>query len=704
MASPASSAVHPAQGGPHGAAEPRARTRTRAGEVLWQPHPEQFAKSNLAAFMRWLELRRQRRFESYEELWRWSTTDLEGFWAAVWDYFLVQSSVPYTRVLGKRKMPGAQWFPGARLNYAEHALRHERPGVDALLFQSETTPLTRMAWTDLAGKVRILATQLRALGVRPGDRVAACLANTPEAIVALLATASIGAIWASCGPDFGSRGILDRFAQLDPKVLFCVTSYHYGGRRFERSRTMREVVAGLGTLKHVIHVGQHGEERGEETGEAFVPSALSWTALLDQPAVAARDFEFEQVPFDQPLWILFTSGTTGLPKPIVHGHGGILLEQLKHLSFNFDIRPRQRVLYYTSTSWMMWNFLASALLSDAVPILHDGSAVFPDATALWRLAEQSQATLFGMSPAYVKILQHADVRPCEHFDLPHLRAVSLAGSPASPECMAWFYENVKRDLWVAPGSGGTEVCTGFVGGVPGMPVRAGEMQARALGCAAFTYNERGESVVNEVGELVITEPMPSMPLYFWRDPGHTRYRESYFETFPGVWRHGDLSRINRRGGCTIVGRSDAALLRHGVRIGSSEIYRALEGVDEVADALVVSLELPQGECLVPLFVRLREGLRLDERLIESLRARLRQDCSPRHVPDRIYQLDTIPYTRTGKKMEVPVKRILMGMPLNRAVDPAMLAEPGALDFFVRLARRRAEYPLRKVRAIARETA
>jgi acetoacetyl-CoA synthetase len=414
---------------------------------------------------------------------------------------------------------------------------------------------------------------------------------------------------------------------------------------------------------------------------------------------------FEQVPFEHPLWILFTSGTTGLPKAIVHGHGGILLEQLKHLSFNFDIRPRQRILYYTATSWMMWNFLASALLSDAVPVLYDGSAVFPDPDVLWRLAEESQATLFGMSPAYVKILQHARLRPCERFGLQHLRAVSLAGSPVPPECMAWFYDNVKRDLWVAPGSGGTEVCTGFVGGTSGVPVRAGEIQARALGCAAFTYNDRGEPVVNEVGELVITEPMPSMPLHFWRDPGHVRYRESYFDTFPGVWRHGDLSRINRRGGWSIIGRSDAALLRHGVRIGSSEIYRVLDGIEEIEDSLVVSLELPHGESFVPLFVRLRDGLTLDERLVDLIRARLRQHCSPRHVPDRIYQVDTIPYTRTGKKVEVPVKRILMGMPAERAADAATLAEPAALDFFVRLAKkRRSEYPLRRVRVPASEPA
>ena len=650
--------------------------------MLWTPHPDESARSNLAAFMRWLELRRHLRFRTYDELWLWSVTDLDGFWGAIWDYFLIQASVPYSRVLGRRTMPGAQWFPGARLNYAEHALRHERAGIDALLFQGEITPLTRMTWPELAGQVRILATQLRALGVKPGDRVVACLPNIPEAIVGLLASASIGAIWASCGPDFGSRGTLDRFAQLDPKVLICVTRYRYGGEVFNRCEPMRAVIAGLGSLRHVIHLPQHGEK----ADASAALNALSWPELLEQKPVAAADFLFEQVTFDHPLWILFTSGTTGLPKPIVHGHGGILLEQLKHLSFNFNVRPRQKILYYTTTGWMMWNFIASALLSDVVPVLYDGSAVFPDINILWRLADESGVTLFGASPAYIKAVRRARAVPRELFAFSQLKAISLAGSPVSPECMAWCYENIKADVWVAPGSGGTEVCTGFVGGVVDYPVRAGEIQARTLGCAAYTVNERGERVVNEVGELVITEPMPSMPLYFWRDPGHQRYRDSYFDTFPGMWRHGDLCRINRRGGCYILGRSDAALLKHGVRIGTSEIYRVLDTMPEISDALIVSLELATGEFLLPLFVRLQDGLKLDDPLIEAIRAKLRNDCSPRHVPDRIYQVDAVPYTRTRKKMEVPVKRILMGVAAAKAAEASSLAEPGALDYFVRLAK------------------
>jgi len=662
----------------------------RPGDLLWTPHPDRVAGSNLAAFMRWLALRRQRTFASYEALWHWSVSDLEAFWAAIWDYFLIKSSVPYSRVLAKRKMPGAQWFPGARLNYAEHIMRHERPGADALLFQSESVPLTRMSWPELASSVRVLATQLRALGVKPGDRVVACLPNGPEAMIALVAAASIGAVWSSCGPETGSLGLLERFAQLTPKVLFCVTGYRYGGKRFDRAQAMRKVIEGLPSLKHVICVPPMGEDFPEPT----LQGALDWRDVMDHPDVGSKRFTFEQVPFDHPLWILFSSGTTGLPKPIVQGHGGILLEQLKHLNFNFDIRSQQRLLFFTTTGWMMWNFLVSALLSDVVPVLYDGNATYPDAGVLWKLIEQSRTTLFGTSPSYISILQRQGFSPEGRFDLSALEAISLAGSPVSAECMAWCYQNVKRDLWVSPGSGGTEVCTGFVGGVVAHPVRAGEIQARALGCAAYAVNDRGERVVNTVGELVITEPMPSMPLYFWRDPGHKRYLEAYFEHFPGLWRHGDLFRVNKRGACFVIGRSDAVLNRHGVRIGTAEIYRSLDCIEEVDDALIVNLDLPGGRFFMPLFVKLREGRVLDDVIVHRIRSKLSEDYSPRHVPDRIFQVDAIPYTLNGKKMEVPVKRILMGVPLSKAANLGALADPRSLECFVRYAKRQTDYALR----------
>jgi acetoacetyl-CoA synthetase len=474
-------------------------------------------------------------------------------------------------------------------------------------------------------------------------------------------------------------------------VFFCSTRYRHGGRVFSRASTMKSVVDGLTSLQHVIHVA--GQDESRDAAAAL--GALRWAEILSAPAVAPEVFRFEQVPFDHPLWILFTSGTTGLPKPIVQGHGGILLEQMKHTSFNFDLRARQRIFFYTTTGWMMWNFLAGALLSDVVPVLYDGHASHPDASVLWKLVEESKAAVFGASPAYIRIIRRAGLVPREHFSLEHLDTLSLAGSPVSAECMAWCSENIKPDLWVSPGSGGTEVCTGFVGGVAVLPVRAGEIQARALGCAAYAFNRRGERVVNEVGELVITEPMPSMPLYFWRDPGYKRYLESYFDTYPGVWCHGDLFRLTRRGTCQVIGRSDATLNRQGVRIGTAEIYRALEGVDEVDDGLIVNLLLPGGGFFMPLFVSLKSGVRFDDRLEAKIRAHLRDDCSPRHVPDRIYQVDVIPYTRSGKKLELPVRHILMGMPLAKAADVSALTVPGSLDWFVRFARRRSDYSLRR---------
>ncbi len=655
----------------------------RTGELLWAPHPERAARSNLAAFERWLALRRHLRFASYDALWRWSVTDLEAFWAAVWDYFLIESPTPYARVLGRRQMPGAEWFPGARLNYARHALRHEREGADALYFRSESTPLTSVSWPELGHRVRTLATRLRELGVKPGDRVVAWLPNGPEAVIGLLACASIGAVWSSCGPDFGARGVLDRFAQLDPKLLLAATSYEYGGKRFDRRGTLAQIVRGLRSLKHVICIGQ----------EPWDQPCLRWDDLLAGEPVRATGFHFEEVPFDHPLWVLFTSGTTGAPKPIVHGHGGIVLEHLKHLHFNFDIHARERMFFHTTTGWMMWNFLVSGLLSDVVPVLYDGSPSYPNVEVLWKLAEESRASLFAASPSYVSMIARAGLVPKNKFDLSHLDGITLAGSPASPECMKWFYQNVKADLWVAPGCGGTDVCTGFIGGVPTLPIYAGEIQARALGCAVYAFDERGESVLNEVGELVVTEPMPSMPLHFWRDPGHERYRETYFDMYPGVWRHGDFFRVNRRGGCFVLGRSDATLTRRGVRIGTAEIYRSLALLEEVEDSLVVNLSLPGERYFMPLFVKLREGLSLDDTLAERIRDALRNEYSPRHVPDRIYQVDAIPVTHTGKKLEVPVRRILMGSPAARAVDRNSLAQPRALDFFIRYARRQSDYSL-----------
>lgn len=664
-------------------------TVVNEGDLLWTPGCERIEQSQLTGFMRWIERDRHRSFANYSELWQWSVTDIEGFWQAIWDYFHIKSSAPYSRVLADRTMPGAVWFPGARLNFAEHALRNEREDAEALLYLNEREPLQSLTWSELGAKVRVLGTQLRAMGVRPGDRVVGYLPNIPEAMIAMLAVTSVGAVWSSCGPDYGLRGVLDRFTQLEPKVLICVDGYQYGGKAFDRRAEVRQIIDQLRSLRHVIYLPYL---RPDDATPPATNTVL-WRSVFAQPPVARDEYRFEQVPFDHPLWILFSSGTTGLPKAIMHGHGGILLEQLKLLHFHMDMQARQRMFFFTTTGWMMWNFLASALLADVVPVLYDGNPAYPEPDVLWRMVEDSGASFFGASPTYVAILQRAGIVPKEKFDLSRLESIMLAGSPVTAEHMQWFYHNVKQDLWVAPGSGGTDVCSGFMGGVITQPVYAGEIQARQLGVAAYAFNEHGRRISDEVGELVITEPMPSMPIGFANDPEGRRYRESYFQDFPGVWRHGDFFRVNARGGCFVLGRSDATLNRHGVRIGTAEIYAALGSIAEVEDSLIVNLDLPGGTFFMPLFVKLRQGLLLDEPIAARIRATLKTEYSPRHVPDKIYQVDAIPYTLTGKKLEVPVRRILTGSAPEQVVNRHTMADPQALDWFLNYVKTQRDYVL-----------
>lgn len=668
----------------------------REGELLWTPSAAQVEDANLTRFSKWLARERGLQFASYDALWRWSVTELEEFWQAIWEYFGVESSEPHSRVLGKRTMPGAEWFPGARLNYAQHVLRNERPGDDAVLFMSETAPLTGVSWESFAGQVRILATRLRELGVQPGDRVVAYMPNIPQTMIAMLATAAIGAIWACCSPDFGSRGVIDRIQQLSPKVFFCVDGYRYGGKAFDRKGELATIIAALEGLEQVVHLPYLNSEDHKGPREG----SLEWSELLKDAVVSQEEFEFEQVPFGHPLWVLFSSGTTGLPKAIAQSHGGILLEQLKLQHFHTDYRAGERAFFFTTTGWMMWNFLASMPLSGVCPVLYDGNPAYPTPDVLWKVAQDSRVSFFGASPAYVDVMAKAGIVPREKFDLSHLRAIMPAGSPVSPECTRWFYKNVKEDVWVATGSGGTDCCTGFIGGVPTQPVYAGEIQARSLGVAAYAFNEKGESVVDEVGELVLTEPMPSMPIYFWNDKDGSRYRESYFDVYPGIWRHGDFFRVNRRGGCFVPGRSDATLNRQGVRIGTAEIYRALAQLGEVEDALVVNLDLPGGKFFMPLFVKLTDGLGLNAALERKICERLRHEYTPRHVPDRVIQVPEIPMTLTRKKMEVPVRKILLGVPSEQAANRNAMANPESLDFFVNYAKAQTDYSLAATPTIA----
>lgn len=649
------------------------------GQLLWQPTPEQIQHTRLAHYLEWLRHERGRNFVDYHGLWQWSVNDLEGFWQSIWDHFQVQASSPYHAVLGDRTMPGAQWFPGARLNLAEHILRHEQAG-DALLYLNETSALQGLPWGDFAKQVRTLATYLRESGVMPNDRVVAYLPNVPEAMVALCACAAIGAIWASCSPDFGAEGVLDRVRQLAPKVLLAVDGYRYGGKVFDRRGQVRQIARELDSIEQVIVLPMMFPDES-----LTLDNAIDWRELQARPTLGAADFHCEQLPFDHPLWVLFSSGTTGLPKAIVQSHGGILLEQLKALHLHLDFRPGDAAFIFTTTGWMMWNTLFSALLCGVRPVLYDGHPTWPNTDTLWQILQDSRASFFGTSPTYIELMNRQGVVPGERFDLHALRTVMPVGSPVSPQCNAWFYRNLKADIWVTTGSGGTDICTGLVSGVPTLPVYAGEIQARALGVDAHAFDESGQPLIDQVGELVVTSPMPSMPVCFWNDPAGERYRQSYFQPWPGVWRHGDFFLLNARGGCQVLGRSDATLNRYGVRIGTAEIYRALEPISEIDDALIVNLDLPEGGFFMPLFVQLRPGAQLDDALQQRVRDCLRQACTPRHVPDQIIAVPQIPLTLTGKKMEVPVRRILMGHAPHTVVNPSAMRDPQALAFFIEYA-------------------
>jgi acetoacetyl-CoA synthetase len=646
------------------------------GDILWTPPADWRDTTEIGRFVTWVRDERGLEFGGFDDLYRWSVDDLEGFWGGLWEFYGIRAT-PHERVLGSRTMPGAEWFPGARLNYAEQlvGLEEDRDRV-AVVARSQTRGPRELTFGELieqAGRVRA---GLERLGVRSGDRVVAYMPNIPETLIGFIATASLGAIWATCAPEFGARSVVDRFAQIEPRVLLAVGGYGYRNRYVDRRAEVETIRGRIPSIEHVVAV---------PFGEARIPDSVSWDDLTAESA----PLEFEQVPFDYPIYVLFSSGTTGLPKPIVHGHGGQLIEHRKNLGLGWDLKPGGRLLWFSTTAWMMWNALVAGLQLRSSIVMLDGDPAWPDLLEQWRLAEELRPSVMGVAPAYLMACRKAGIRPGRECDLSSIRMLCTAGSPLPSEGYLYAYEELGPDMLLNNGSGGTDVCTGLVSGSFAQPVYEGEITGPCLAVDAHAFDREGNDVIGELGELVITQPMPSMPVALWGDEDGRRYRASYFDVYPGVWRQGDWIKFTERGSCIITGRSDATLNRGGVRLGTGEFYAVVEDVPEVIDALVVHLEDSgggAGELL--LFVVPADGASLDDDLRAKIATALRSELSPRHVPDKIVSVPAIPRTLTGKKLEAPVKRILRGEPSERVASRDSLADPAALDAFVALAAER----------------
>ncbi|MEJ2870763.1 acetoacetate--CoA ligase [Actinomycetospora sp. OC33-EN08] len=639
-----------------------------AGTVLREPSDDVLDTTRIGQYVRWLAAERGLSFEDYHQLHSWSVNDPDGFWSSIWDHFAVRGS--YDTVLGSRAMPGARWFPGAHLNYAEYLLDGAADlDETAVIAHSQTRDPVELTFAELAAQVARTRVGLQRCGVTRGSRVVAYLPNIPEAVIAFLACASLGAVWAACAPEFGARSVIDRFAQLDPTVLLTVGGYHYGEKSIDKTADVAAIRAGLPTLEHVVAVPY---------GPHAVPDAITWDAVTAEFA----PLTFDAVPFDQPLYVLFSSGTTGLPKAIVHGHGGILLEHLKSHALTMDTRPGDRFLWFTTTAWMMWNVLVSGLLHRAAIVLVDGNPTYPDLLEQWRIAAASRATLLGTSPGYLMACRRAGVHPARDLDLSALRSVGVTGAPLPDSGFDWLAEQFGPDLLVNPMSGGTDVCSGFVGGSPWLPVYRGELSGPGLGVDGAAFDPDGREVVGAPGELVIRQPMPSMPVRFWNDPDDQRYRSTYFDTYPGVWHHGDRVTVTARGSFVISGRSDATLNRGGVRLGTAEFYAVVEELPEVLDSLVVHLEDAEGgPGRLLLFLALTQGTELDDELRTRVRRALREQLSPRHVPDVIDVVPAVPRTLTGKKLEAPIKKILRGHPVADVISADSVQNYAAVSAF-----------------------
>ena len=658
---------------------------------IWRPDPAVAGGSAIARFGRFVTGRTGVAFDQYPDLWRWSVDHLPEFWGAVWDFFGMTADGSHEVALADAAMPGARWFPGTRLNYAEHALQ-QRPGDDdvvAVTAVGEDGSVTTTTWAQLRAQVAALAGGLRAAGAGRGDRVVGYLPDTTPALVAFLAAASIGAIWSACAQDYGAAGAAARFAQLDPVLLVAADGYRWNGTVHDRRAEVAALQRALPTLRATVHVSNAGLPSPAESDDGdgdggSVTGDVSWAAATARPA----ELRFDRVDFDAPLWVLFSSGTTGVPKGIVHGHGGVLLEHYKLLGLHLDVGPGRPAFWYTTTNWIMWNIVASGLLTGAPIVLYDGSPVYPDPARLWQIAADQRVAMLGVSPGYLLACAKAGLRPGRDLDLSALRTLGSTGAPLTAAPYYWVRDAVGPHVQVASGSGGTDVASGFAGSAPTTDVWPGEMSAPNLGVALEAWDDAGQPVIGQVGELVVTKPMPSMPLYFWNDADGARYRDAYFATFPGVWRHGDWMEVTERGSVIVSGRSDSTLNRNGVRLGSADIYAVVDKISELTESLVIGAELGDGGYWLALFVVLAGGAELTDELRRSVKTAIAAHASPRHVPDDIIGVSAIPHTRTGKKLEVPVKRIIQGHPASAVVARDAVDDYDALTQFTAYSRDR----------------
>ena len=644
-------------------------------ELLWYPTPAWKSNSNLQSFLDYLQHKQGLAFDSYHALWTWSIEHIPEFWESIWHYFNVIDHGGYIEVLNKDQMPGAKWFSGAKINYAEHIFRGIADQETAILHQAEGKKMEAISVDQLKRSVSKIQACLTSAGVGRGDRIAAYLPNIPEATISFLSCCGIGAVWSSTSPDFGAKSVIDRFKQIKPKVLIACDGYTYGGKRFLKNEAIQDILKAVPSIQTLIIVPFLDEP---PTSFQNVKT-IYWAEVMDRPE---NEITFVPVPFDHPIWILYSSGTTGLPKAITHSHGGVLLEHFKYLSFHNDVHPGERFFWYSTTGWMMWNFVQASMLVGATIVLYEGSPAYPNLNVLWELAETAGIHHFGTSAPFIIACMKAGLNPGTDNHLAKLRSLGSTGAPLPPEAFAYVYDRIKEDIWLCSMSGGTDVCTAFVGGCPTRPVYRGEIQCRTLGCALYAFDPHGNPLQNKVGEMVITKPMPSMPIYFWNDSNGERYHSSYFDHFPGIWRHGDWVKITERDSLIIYGRSDATLNRQGIRIGTSEIYRVMDQLPEITDSIIVNLELDGGQHYMPLFIVIRQGTNLDNALKDKIKNLLRSTYSPRHVPDEIISIPEIPYTISGKKMEAPVKRILQGHPLDKVIKLDSMRNPAAIQFFL----------------------